>query len=134
MRLKTTIGLGLLLGMLMAYPAANRNAEHWLNSHPSISTPYLLANDPAIFAVLWWGRLGLPHPSGEWGELRLLPYAIGIEWTLLGAIAGILWKVKVKRKHTQQSIAGYGPQAAAMRSPSHATNISSTARGPSPEP
>jgi hypothetical protein len=37
-------------------------------------------------------------------------------------------------KIAEQGVPGYGPQAVAMRSPSHATIVYRIARGPSPEP
>jgi hypothetical protein len=39
-----------------------------------------------------------------------------------------------KPKEFQQSVAGYGPQAIATQPPPHATIVSSSDRGPSPEP
>ena len=39
-----------------------------------------------------------------------------------------------KIKNIEQSVAGYGPQAAAMHTISLAARLPSTARGPSPEP
>lgn len=101
MRLTIATGIGLLIGLLMLLPSVNRNASQWISSRPSIDRTYQVVNYPAIVTVFGWGHLGLPHPSGEWGELKLLPGAIALQWLLLGALAGLILRLKKKRKHTQ---------------------------------
>lgn len=92
MKLAIATSVGLLVGLLMLIPFVSQ----------SIGRAYMIVNYPAVFTVFKWGQIGLPHPSGEWGELRFLPYAIVAQWTFVGALGGLIWNIRAKRKHTQQ--------------------------------
>jgi hypothetical protein len=118
MKAAKATAIGAVVGLLMLIPAANRSAEHWLDSHDVVGLPYRVVHYPAIAAVFWWGRVGLPHPAGEWGELKLLPYAIVAEWIVLGAIAGVVLSIRSKTKAPNRTSDGIRQPAAGLPKPS----------------
>lgn len=73
---------------------------------------------------------------GEWmmiakAEAKMMEYSASPDNMKSDFLRLIL--TQLPGKSAQQSV-GYGPQAAATQTPSHATSVLSTASGPSPEP
>jgi hypothetical protein len=100
-RMVISLGLGVLVGLLMAFVLPYHAAGHWLFTHEGITLAYRVVHHPAIVITVCWGRLGLPFPSGVWGAYSYLSYAILIQWVLLGALGGWAWQ-RVSRHKARQ--------------------------------
>ena len=105
-----------------------------------------------IYGLAWWVVFWIPAKKSVFAVLTFIPTAIfafvipsyapysdRLSWfkylwsALPFIIIGLQLMIRAKKK-SEQSVAGYGPQATAMHTPPHAAHLSSTARGPSPEP
>lgn len=69
----------------------NRTLDSWMGRDQPIGRIYHVAHMPAWIIVGVWYRLGLPHPPGEFGWIKVFPYAVVAQWALLGLVAGLVW-------------------------------------------
>ncbi len=77
-------GIGLVVGLAFAAPALG---EFWEWVPDWGSEAYGILHIPAFFLTGLGGRLGLARGDAVTG---LFPYAIMIQWVLLGIVAGLI--------------------------------------------
>jgi type III secretory pathway component EscT len=94
--------VGLLLGFFLSSPVWSEHVREWLVRQPLTNHFYEMAHFPAVGLVNIWAFIA--RPSEGVAAWAALPFAVIIQWVMVGVAIGVVLQLRFRASHHAKEI------------------------------